>query len=215
MDWSAIIVASMLDHLVYAARDLDRAVESIERLVGVRPAFGGKHAGGLTHNALLSLGEGSYLEIIAPVPGQEAPSGALPFGLAALTRARLVTWAAAVDDLERRIEAARAAGYDPGAIMAGGRDLPDGGHLSWQLAVRPEQPGDGLVPFLIRWMSEPHPSASAPKGCQFVSLRAEHPEPEGVLAMLEALDAELDVTTGDEARLIATLDTPNGRLEVS
>ena len=206
----------MLDHLVYAAPDLERAVESIERLLGVRPAFGGKHAGGLTHNALLSLGEGSYLEVIAPVSAAETTSrGSLPFGLSGLTSPRLAAWAVAVDDLVKRVDSARAAGYDPGGIMAGGRDLPDGGHLSWQMAVRPEQPGDGLVPFLIRWTSEPHPSANAPGGCQFVSLRAEHPEPEVVLVMLQALSVDLPVTAGDEPRLIATLDTPRGTVELS
>jgi hypothetical protein len=205
----------MLDHLVYAAPDLELAVDSIERRVGVRPAFGGKHAGGLTHNALLSLGEGSYLEIIAPVPGQQAPSAALPFGLAALTSPRLAAWAVAIDDLAGRVESARAAGYDPGGIMAAGRDLPDGGHLSWRLAVRPEQPGDGLVPFLIQWTSEPHPWATTPMGCQFGSLRAEHPEPECVLPMLQALAVDLDVTRGDAPCLIVTLDTPKGRVELS
>lgn len=206
----------MLDHLVYAAPDLSQAIQSIESKVGVRAAPGGTHAGGLTHNALLSLGEGSYLEIIAPAPGVEAPSGALPFGLDDLTTARLVAWATPTDVLERRVAAARAAGYDPGEIIVGGRDLPDGGgRLSWRLAVKSEPPGGGLVPFLIEWTSEPHPSTTAPKGCLFVSLRAEHPEPESVLAMLRALAVDLTVTTGERPRLIATLDTPNGRVELS
>jgi hypothetical protein len=212
---SAIICAPMLDHLVYAAPDLRRAIESIDGELGVRAALGGKHAGGLTHNALLSLGEGSYLEIIAPVPGVEAAGRALPFGLDDLTTARLVTWATDTDDLEHRVAAARAAGYDPGEIMVGGRDLPDGGHLSWRLAAKPQPAGGGLVPFLIEWTSEPHPSVTAPKGCLFVSLRAEHPEPEVVLAMLQALAVDLTVTAGERPRLIATLDTPNGRVELS
>ena len=205
----------MLDHLVYAAPDLDLATVDLERCLGVRPGYGGKHAGGLTHNALLSLGEGAYLEIIAPVPGVTASAGVLPFGLGALTTARLAAWAAAVDDLERRVETARVAGYEPGEVITGGRDLPDGGHLSWRLAVRPQPAGDGLVPFLIQWTSEPHPSATAPKGCRFVALRAEHPEPESLLAMLQALAFDLAVTGGDAPRLIATLETPNGRVELS
>ncbi len=212
---SAIISALMLDHLVYGVPDLERAVDEMERQVGVRPASGGTHAGGLTHNALLSLGPGSYLEIIASVPGNDAPAGALPFGLEKLAEPRLVTWAVAVDDIEERIEAARTAGYDPGAMMAGGRDLRDGSHLGWQLAVRQEPAGDGIVPFLIHWMSEPHPSVTAPQGCQFVALRAEHPQPESVLRVLRALAVELDVNEGGAPRLIATLETPSGRVELS
>jgi hypothetical protein len=215
MGASAIIGALMLDHLVYAVPDLVRAVDEIECQVGVRPASGGTHAGGLTQNALLSLGAASYLEVIARVPGSEAPSGALPFGLATLREPRLVTWAVAVDDLEQRLEAARAAGYDPGAMIAGGRDLPDGSHLGWQLVVRQEPARDGIVPFLIRWLSEPHPSATAPKGCRFVSLQAEHPEPDTVTPMLQALGVKLRVSQGDSSRLIATLETPNGTVELS
>ena len=205
----------MLDHLVYAAPDLEVATSGLERRLGFRPDYGGKHAGGLTHNAILSLGQGSYLEIIAPVPGAEALASSLPFGLGSLTAPRLVTWAAAPPDLERRVESARAAGYDPGEIITSGRDLPDGRKLSWRVAVRPEAGGDGLVPFLVEWTTQSHPSATAPKGCRFVSLTAEHPEPENVLVMLKALGVELSVSKGRTPRLIATLDAPNGTVELS
>jgi hypothetical protein len=204
----------MLDHLVYGEPDLDRAVENVERLLGVRPAPGGRHAGAPTHNALLSLGERSYLELIAPVPGAGL-TGALPFGLATLAGPRLVAWAVSVDDLEGRVEAAKRDGYDPGPIVEGGRELPDGSSLTWRLAVRPQPAADGLAPFLIQWTSEPHPSTTAPGGCRFISLRAEHPDPASVEVILNALDVKLDVTRGEAPRLIATLDTPNGRVELS
>jgi Glyoxalase-like domain len=205
----------MLDHLVYVALNVDDATDDLERRLGVRPGYGGKHAGGLTHNALLSLGEGSYLEIFVQVPGAEAPATALPFGVGSLAEPRVVTWAVAVSDIEQRVETARAAGYDPGEMIAGGRDLPDGSRLAWQLAVRAEPAGDGVVPFLIHWQSEPHPSVTAPKGCRFVSLRAEHPEPESVLQALQALGVELSVAKGKSPRLIAMLETPNGMVELS
>ena len=205
----------MLDHFVYAAPDLAEAVDEIEARLGVRPASGGRHAGGLTHNALLSLGEGSYLEVIAPVPGVELPSGALPFGLVGLTAPRLAAWAVATDNLERLIETARAAGYDPGEVVSGGRDLPGGSRLSWKLALRPQPGGEGVVPFVIQWTAEPHPSQTVPAGCRFVSLRGEHPAPDGVRVMLEALAVDLEVAEGAAPRLVATVDTPNGRLELS
>jgi len=205
----------MLDHLVYAAPDLDRAINDIEQRVGVRPAYGGKHAGSLTHNALLSLGPGSYLEIIAPAIDAKARTESLPFGLDSLTAPRIVTWATSVDDIERQVEAAKTAGYDPGAIVAGGRELPDGSSLTWRLAVRPQPAGDGLAPFIIQWLSEPHPSTTAPAGCQFVALRAEHPDPANIQAVLDALGVEMEVVRGPAPRLIATLDTPNGRVDLS
>jgi hypothetical protein len=201
----------MLDHLVYGVPDLEQGVQEIEGKTGVRPTPGGKHAGGLTHNALLSLGEGSYLEIIAPVPDVDTAPGALPFGLRS---PRLVAWAVAADNLEQRVEAARVAGYDPGEVISGARDMPDGTTLSWRLAFPPET-DQSIVPFLIQWASEPHPSATSAKGCRLVSLTAVHPELEKILARLRALSVDLPVTKGDEPRLIATLDTPNGIVELA
>jgi hypothetical protein len=204
----------MLDHLVYAAPDLDRALLDVEMRFGVRPALGGKHAGGLTHNALLSLGPGSYLELIAPVQGADL-TAPLPFGLATVSEPRLVAWAIAGDDIESRVEAAKKDGYDPGTVIDGSRELPDGSSLTWRLAIRPQPAADGLAPFLIQWLSEPHPSSTSPAGCQFVALRAEHPEPASVEVILNALDVKLEVSRAEQPRLIATLDTPNGRIDLS
>jgi Glyoxalase-like domain len=204
----------MPDHLVYGVLDLDDATNDLERRLGVRPGYGGKHAGGLTHNALLSLGEDCYLEIIAAVPGTAALGTPLAFGLDTLESSRLVTWSMKAPEIDRMIGEARARGYDPGDPVDGGRDLPDGSRLSWRVSLRPQLGGDGVVPFLTQWRSEPHPSATAPKGCRLVSLSAEHPEPETVLPMLRALGADLAVSKGTRPRLIATLDAPNGTVEL-
>ena len=83
-----------VDHLVYAAADLDRGIEEIEKLLGVRAAIGGRHPGRGTRNALIALGPETYLEIIAPDPDQPAPASARSFGLDAVEKSRLVTWAA-------------------------------------------------------------------------------------------------------------------------
>ena len=83
----------MIDHLVYGAPELTSAVSCLENLLGVTAAAGGRHEGRGTHNALLALGEDTYLEVIAPDPSQPAPSGPRPFGLDHLAERRLVTFA--------------------------------------------------------------------------------------------------------------------------
>ena len=204
----------MLDHVAYGVPDLDAACHELAERLGVRPMPGGQHRGLGTHNATLALGEGVYLEVIAPDPNQPPPSRPRPFGLDALDGSRLVAWAAKAPDIESRIERARAAGYDPGNVIGLGRDLPDGGRLQWRLTFPEEPAGDGVVPFLIDWGSTPSPSHSSAKGGSLLDLRAEHPDPDEVSRLLRTLDVSLDVTAGPEAAMIALLQTPNGELEL-
>ena len=58
-----------IDHLVIGVAELDAGVRQFEELTGIRPAFGGEHPDLGTHNALISLGDRTYLELLAPRPG--------------------------------------------------------------------------------------------------------------------------------------------------
>ncbi len=199
-----------VDHLVYAAPSLDAGIEAMAERLGVTAAYGGKHTGIGTHNALLSLGRSVYLEIIAPDPDQPPPKEPLPFGLAELHEPGLVAWALAVSEIEARAESARAAGYDPGTVIAMTRALPKGGELRWRLCLRRPAAGDGLVPFLIQWEPGPHPSVSSPSGCTLTDLTAEHPRPDDISRMTSAVGVDLPLAEAARPALIATIDCPRG-----
>jgi hypothetical protein len=203
-----------VDHLVYAATDLDRGVAEIEALLGVRAAPGGPHPGGGTRNALIALGELTYLEIIAPDPDQPAPDGPRVFGVDELRGPRLSAWAMRAADLARLRENAVREGTPLGTVRDGSRVRPDGVRLAWRFTDPRVRIADGLVPFFIDWGTSPHPAASAPHAGTLVSLRAEHPEPAPVRRMLESLGIEMAVERGAAAALIATIDTPRGRVEL-
>jgi hypothetical protein len=202
-----------VDHLVYGVSDLDSAARDLAERLGVEPVAGGRHVNRGTHNALLGLGGDSYLEVIAADPAQAPFSGGMPFGLDRAALPRLLGWAVRAPDIERRAVAARERGYDPGAIQAMSRMRPDGVLLEWRLTRHDADVTQGLVvPFLIDWGASPHPSASIPAGVRLVELRAEHPDPAAAAAELEALGAAIAVDAGAEPALVATLDTPRGRV---
>lgn len=201
-----------VDHLVHGVLDLEDGVTSLERRLGVRAVAGGRHPGRGTHNALLGLGGGSYLEVIAPDPEQVRPAGPLPFGLDRLTEPGLVAWAVRVGDIDAFVEEARRAGYDPGPVRDRSRARPDGVRLEWRLTEdSPAGPGFP-VPFLIDWLDAPHPAATAPGGVRLLELRARHSDPEAVRRALRVLAVEIPVEQAPAPGLTAVLDTPNGRI---
>ncbi len=203
-----------LDHLVYAVPDLAKARVELGQQLGIELSDGGAHPGRGSRNALFSLGESSYVEVIGPDPEQGEPDNPRPFGIDDLSAARLVTWATGEMDLEARLERARKAGYDGGTAFPLSRELPDGTHLAWRVARPIVHGGDGLVPFLIDWGTCPHPALTSAKGCSLIELRALHPDPPQIQSWLAAMGVDLDVRAGATPALIATMDTPNGRVEL-
>ncbi|PXY30330.1 hypothetical protein DI005_12130 [Prauserella sp. PE36] len=201
----------LLDHLVYAAPDIDELVTSFAERTGVKPVLGGRHVGRGTRNYLAGLGGNAYLELIGP-DDPEAPEGKpATFGIDRLTGPRLAAWVVRPPDIEATVERARAEGYDPGDIGPLSRRTPDGTLLEWRLTPNRGDRLDGLAPALIDWLDAPHPTTNDLPVLPLVSLRGFHPDPAALLAALRALDVELDVTEGAPA-LEAVLDTPNGRI---
>ncbi len=201
-----------LDHIVYAVPDLTAAVDDLEHRLGVRASHGGQHLGRGTHNALLSLGDGRYLEIIAPDPLQPDRTPPRPFGVDVSGQPHVAGWAWRVDDIDVAIAHAREHDYDPGDPVAMHRLTTDGVQLNWRLTLNAT--GGGPVPFLIDWADTPHPSRSAPTGLSLLSLRIEHPEPETVARALGALGAEAEVVAAPQPALVATFDGPTGEGEL-
>jgi hypothetical protein len=203
-----------IDHLVYATPDLQRGVDAIEKQLGVKATPGGQHPGLGTRNALVALGPTSYLEIIGPDPEQPRPSGPRRFGIDDLTAPRIVRWVVKSSQLATVKAKADTAGITLGALASGSRKRPDGVVLSWRYTDPARVVADGLVPFFIDWGTSPHPALTATKGATLVQLRAEHPDAPRVQKMLDQLGLELRVSQASAPAIIATIDSPRGRVEL-
>ena len=203
-----------IDHLVYATPDLQLGINAIEKQLGVKATAGGQHPGLGTRNALVALGPTSYLEIIGPDPEQPKPSGPRRFSIDDLRAPRIVRWVVKSNDLPAVAESAAKSGVTLGPIASGSRKRPDGVVLSWRYTDPAVVVADGQVPFFIDWGSSPHPALTAAKGATLIQLRAEHPEAPRVQKMLDALGLDLKVSQASTPAIIATIDSPRGRVEV-
>ena len=205
---------SRVDHLVYATTDLNRGIEEIEKLLGVRATAGGQHPGRGTRNALIALGPTAYLEIIAPDPEQPPPKEPRPFGLDGLKESTLVAWFVKSGDLESLRREAVSKGVPLGEVGSGSRRRPDGFELKWKFTDPSARVADGIVPLFIDWGDSPHPALTATKGATLVSLRAEHPDVRGVSRKLRNLGVDIPVKRGQRPALIATIEGARGRVEL-
>jgi Glyoxalase-like domain len=91
-----------IDHVIYAAADLDAATARFEDELGLAAAGGGRHEGHGTHNRIVPLG-GGYLEVLAVADPQEAATSAFGSGLLKhLARGGegWLAWVVAVQDVD-------------------------------------------------------------------------------------------------------------------
>src|SRR4051812_10746015 len=140
------------DHAVLAARTLAEGVAWLESRLGVPMAKGGKHVLMGTHNRLLSLGPGRFLEMIAIDPEAAPPGRARWFELDEPAMQRrlaegpaLITWAVQADDVARAIDACAVGRPEILALARGDTrwliGVPASGHLSH----------DGTAPTFLQW----------------------------------------------------------------
>ena len=191
-----------LDHLAVAARDLEEGRAAVEAALGVRLQPGGQHAHFGTHNLLLGLEDGLYLEVIAIDPEAPAPEGARWFDLDRFDAApRLQTWICRSDDLGSALVRYPQAGA-PVALARG--------DLRWRMAVPRDGrlPFDGVFPALMQWECDAHPAERlTASGCGLARLVVRHPQA-GRLA--DMLGPDLS-----DARVVFEIGAPSLRAEIS
>ena len=198
-----------LDHLAVVARSLDEGLAHVENALGVAMPAGGEHREMGTHNHLLRLGEGLFLEVIAINPAAPAPARARWFDLDRLGHAvpHLATWIVRTDDLDAALAGAPPAA---GPAIQVSRDA-----LTWRIAV-PEDgslPYAGAYPTIIEWQPGPHPTSRMPDlGYGLLDLKVEHPDVEDIGAYLVDTfeDPRVAVEVGPRVRLTAGIATPHG-----
>ncbi|WP_270730872.1 VOC family protein [Shimia sp. Alg240-R146] len=195
-----------LDHLAVAGESLEEAVAHVEEALGVAMGPGGQHAHFGTHNQLIGLGDGLYLEAIAVDPAVGELPYARWFDLDRFEGVpKLGNWICRSDDLVADVAAIELDVGQPVKLTRGG--------LRWRMAV----PKSGVLPFedcfpaLMQWDVSPTPATLlAPSGCTLVRLEVAHPDAARLHDAVPVRDARVVYVEG-AAGLRATFDTPHGQ----
>lgn len=207
---------SAVDHILLGIADLDQGIEWVEKITGVQAAIGGVHPRMGTRNALLSLGGKTYLEIIAPDPNQTEFHFHLD--LRKLNEPRLITWAAGTNEIDTIARKAKENSFEIFGPRDGSRAKPDGKVLKWKSLAIMNKFGDQSIepfPFFIQWSADSlHPSQDSPKGCELKSFEIEHANADQLSDAFKKFGIEVKVKEAKSARLIATLKTPKGEVQL-
>ncbi|KAE9627607.1 VOC family protein [Parasedimentitalea maritima] len=193
-----------LDHLAVAGESLEAAKAHVEEALGVPLQMGGQHAMFGTHNYLLGLADGLYLEAIAINPDATPQRSPCWFDLDRFSGApRISNWICRCTDLAQELAELPNGVGAPVALTRGS--------LRWDMAV----PDDGILPYdnmfpaLIEWHS-PHPASNlTQQGCQLKRLTISHPKADQLQTQLPLGDDRVAYERG-EAGFEATFDTPHG-----
>lgn len=196
-----------LDHIAVAGSSLAAASDHVVQALGVAVQPGGEHPIFHTHNTLMGLEDGLYLEAIAINSAAPDPDRARWFDLDRFSGpARLTNWICRCTDLDAALAALPEGFGEP-------VDL-ERGDLRWRMAV----PRDGVLPFdncapaLIEWQGTAHPVQRLDaSGCRLTALRVYHPAAERLGQMLAPIltDPRVAFVTG-AVGLEADFDTPLG-----
>ena len=123
------------DHAIIAVADLESAIIDYQAL-GFNAFYGGQHADGKTHNALIVFADGGYLELLAPVDVDflnNMDTVDLTSFLDLVAKGDgWAGYALLADDLEAVANAMRERKIVVGNPTANSRKRPDGVTLAWR-----------------------------------------------------------------------------------
>lgn len=198
-----------LDHILWAAPDLEAGTDLFEELTGARPVKGGSHPGFGTRNSLLSFSPTTYLEVIAPDPDQDL-TGTMGAELAALTAPRLWLFALSTNELGSLAEGARSIGLSVADPIEMSRTTPHGVRLEWSIMPIEDERWPGKLPFFIDWRGSPHPASTTPGGVTVDAFMTIDPNPAALREVYAAIGCKVPVHGGASPGFVAHLNTPKG-----
>ena len=203
----------LLDHLAVSGETREEARAYVEQSLGVPMQDGGEHDVFFTHNALLALEDGLYLEAIAVNPHAATPKRPRWFDLDRFSGPpRLTNWICSTTDLRAALETLLPQDFGQPVDL-------QRGDLKWQMAV-PESgvlPFENAAPALIEWQTTRHPARKlTPRGVSLARVTLRHPAGDKLKVLLSPIlsDDRVRIEQGERS-IHAEFFTPQGPREIT
>lgn len=166
-----------IDHIVYSVLDLEAAIDDIENQLGVRPSIGGRHLNKGTKNALLNLGKGCYLEILAIDEENTEVKTPRWMGIDLIKKACITRWALKSNEILKDQRILRGYKTELGEIFEGERLTTNDSILKWKMTLPQAHPRVELAPFMVDWSdSKAHPTTNLKEECSLEQINFKAPK---------------------------------------
>jgi len=195
-----------LDHIAVSGKTLDEASDHVASSLGVKLQEGGCHDRYGTHNRLLSLANGMYLEAIAINPQAVKPRYPRWFDLDNFNgKPRITNWICRSENINSDVKNIF---FESSEIIKMNRN-----QLEWLMTV----PRNGILPFngtfpaILQWKTNPPTARLAPSGCSLKHMTIFHPEALKLQRKLQSFkDPRISFESNDNVTFFAEFDTPHG-----
>ena len=196
-----------LDHIAVSGQTLEEATEHVESSLGVRLQFGGTHQHYGTHNRLLHLADGIYLEAIAIDKTVQRPPYPRWFDLDNFEGCpRITNWICRSENIKKDLK--ELSDINAEVVQLQRNDL------RWLMSV----PTSGILPFngtfpaVLQWQTSPHPVENMLNaGCRLKHMVIYHPEVSKIQEQIQNFsDPRISFKTDTSYGFFANFETPNG-----
>jgi len=206
---------NVLDHIVLASPSMKEALDTFEKLAGVRPVMMGPLEGLGVQTARVGMDKGRYIEIIAP---DDKNPGPLAKDFKSLPAGRLIPYQYAIraTEISRLIEGYvyDVLGWDPDHICMV-QTLPDGTPRQWDLLTMYGHNIGGAAPIYVRYPdSSEHPTATLEPTITLKKFTVQADRDHRVHKLITDVGG-IDIEYAQTPALVLSFDTPKGGLALS
>lgn len=203
----------IIDHIVYSVVDLNKAMDELESKLGIRPVFGGYHKTQGTKNALLNLGDGCYLEVLAIDHDNTEIKSPRWMGVDLISGPSITRWAIKSENIELDSQILKRYNDSMGEISKGSRMTNTSETLAWKMILPLATPEIELIPFMVDWSDSAfHPTEKLEEGCTLKEISFAGNAPDKSNRVFDELGISNFISKSNKTEITITIESPKGSI---